>query len=153
MGSRYSAVIQSVAEIIGAGRDTDSMLQSISDLLREDVDEFDWVGFYLTDSEEPETLRLGPFAGEPTEHNRIKFGEGICGRAAVTLKTFIVQDVSREDNYLSCSPEVNAEIVVPIFSDGEFAAELDIDSHQKNAITPAHRELCEKIAELLKDRL
>ncbi|MFO8062146.1 MAG: GAF domain-containing protein [bacterium] len=153
MSNRYSALIQSVTEIIGTAQETDTMLQNICDYLREEVEEFDWAGFYLTDSEEADTLKLGPFAGEPTEHKKIKFGDGICGQAAVTLKTFIIQDVSSEDNYLSCSPEVNAEIVVPIFSNGEFTAELDIDSHQKNAITPAHKKLCEEIAELLRDKL
>src|SRR5699024_11444658 len=76
---------------------------------------------------------------------RIEFREVICGQAAETNKTFVVQDVDEADNYLSCSAQVRAEIVVPIKKDGDFVAELDIDSHNKNSITAEHRTILEDI--------
>lgn len=120
-------------------------LQDICRLLSDEVEEFDWVGFYLVDPDANKELVLGPFVGEDTEHTRISFGEGICGQAAATNETFVVQDVDEADNYLSCSIHVKAEIVVPVKKDGEFVAELDIDSHTKNSLTDDHQKLLEEI--------
>jgi L-methionine (R)-S-oxide reductase len=83
--------------------------------------------------------------GEPTDHTRIPYGTGICGQAAETLETFVVQDVSQADNYLACSVDVKSEIVVPIMKGDTFVGELDIDSHTKDAITPELTTLCEEI--------
>lgn len=126
-----------------------AILQQLCDLLASEVAEFDWVGFYLVNPEAEQELVLGPFNGEPTEHTHIPFGKGICGQSAATNDTFVVQDVDQADNYLSCSTEVKAEIVVPVMKDGTFVAELDIDSHTKNSITPKHRELLEKICDII----
>lgn len=93
-------------------------------------------------------LVLGPFVGEPTEHVRIPYGRGICGQAAESGRTFIVADVTKESNYLACSIAVKSEIVVPILRDGEFVAELDINSHRPKAFSPKDRTMLEKIAAL-----
>lgn len=127
----------------------DEKLQTICQLLSDEVEVFDWVGFYIADPEADRELVLGPFVGEPTEHTRIPFGKGICGQAAETNETFVVQDVSREDNYLACSVEVKAEIVVPIRKNGKFVAELDIDSHTKDSITEDHRAMLEEICDIV----
>jgi GAF domain-containing protein len=103
-------------------------MQVICQLLKDRVPYYDWVGFYLGD-ESTRMLELGPFVGEPTIHVKIPFGSGICGQAAERKEPFMIQDVSEELNYLSCSVHVKAEIVVPIFRDGKIAGELDIDSH------------------------
>lgn len=144
----YQSVISSINEIAGGNLDNERKLQAICDYLKEYVDEFDWVGFYLTDKSEERMLVLGPFAGAPTEHVRIGFGQGICGQAADTKKTFIIQDVSKESNYLSCSIDVQSEIVVPVMRNGEILGELDIDSHKKAPFTDEHRKLLEEVAQI-----
>lgn len=125
----------------------DEKLQRICQLLSNNVEVFDWVGFYIVDPEAEEELVLGPYVGEATDHTRIPFGKGICGQAAETNETFVVQDVSQADNYLSCSIHVKSEIVVPVKKNGEFIAELDIDSHTKDAITEEHRAMLETICD------
>lgn len=127
----------------------DEKLQKICELLRDEVEVFDWVGFYLVDPKADRELVLGPYVGEETDHTRIPFGKGICGQAAETNQTFVVQDVSKEDNYLACSVHVKAEIVVPVKKDGKFVAELDIDSHTKDSMTDGHRRILEEICELI----
>jgi L-methionine (R)-S-oxide reductase len=92
-------------------------------------------------------LLLGPFEGQPTEHVRIAFGVGICGQAAKQRKRFVVQNVSRETNYLSCSENVKAEIVVPIFWNNEIVGELDIDSHLNSPFTKEDELFLERICE------
>ncbi|MBN2731025.1 MAG: GAF domain-containing protein [Balneolaceae bacterium] len=126
-------------------------LQAVSGLLAENVSEFDWVGFYLVDPEAERELVLGPYVGEETDHTRIPFGTGICGQAADSHETFVVQDVSEADNYLACSIHVKSEVVVPIMKEGKFVAELDIDSHTKNAITESHQAMLEEICNIIAD--
>jgi len=92
--------------------DRDEKLETICELLRDGVAHYDWVRFYVV-AESKRDLVLGPFAGEPTEHVRIPFGKGMCGQTAEREETFIVQDVSQETGYLSCSLKVQSEIVVP----------------------------------------
>ncbi|WP_246043143.1 GAF domain-containing protein [Fodinibius saliphilus] len=127
----------------------DEKLGDICKYLANEIEVFDWVGFYLVDPEADEELVLGPYVGEETNHTRIPFGKGICGQAAETNETFVIQDVSKEDNYLACSLEVKAEIVVPVKKDGEFVAELDIDSHTKDSLTEEHRKMLEEVCSII----
>ena len=143
-------LLNNVKEIVKkSGADRDEKLQDICELLSEEYSIFDWVGFYLVDPEADRELVLGPYVGEATDHTRIPFGKGICGQAAETNETFVVQDVNEADNYLACSIHVKAEIVVPIKKDGEFVAELDIDSHTKDSITDEHRVTLEEVCSII----
>jgi len=144
---RIQILTEKIKGIIGEGGS--DRLQRICLLLKEEVEHYDWVGFYLVDREKDRELVLGPFAGEPTEHTNIAFGQGICGQAAETGKLFLVQDVTRETNYLSCSPEVRSEIVLPILRDGEIVGELDIDSHIIHPFTDADSELLEEVCRIV----
>lgn len=138
-------ILENARQIIDGSGSRDEKLQAICELLDENVDVFDWTGFYLADPHEERMLVLGPYVGQATDHTRIPFGTGICGQAAETLDTFVVQDVSQANNYLACSIDVKSEIVVPIMKGGQFVGELDIDSHTLNAISPELRSLCEDI--------
>jgi len=144
-----NAIVKQAKEIIESGEDRNKILQGVAELLDREVPEFDWTGFYLASKSEERMLELGPYVGEETDHVKIPYGTGICGQAAETLDTFVVQDVSKEDNYLACSVDVQSEIVVPIMKNGTFVGELDIDSHTKNAMTKDHKELCERICKEL----
>lgn len=128
------------------GRGPRALLQELCDRLTSSIEGYDWVGFYLVDPGRPDTLVLGPFSGAPTEHVRIPFGSGICGQAAERLEVFTVNDVSTESNYLSCSPDVRSEIVLPIFVDGVLVGELDIDSHTPGLFAELDRAALETIA-------
>ncbi len=132
--------------------DNENILQKVCELLDKHIPYYNWTGFYLMDEEG--MLVLGPYVGEPTEHVRIPVGKGICGQAAETKLTFIVQDVSRETNYLSCSPHVKSEIVVPIFrNDGSVFGEIDIDSHFVAPFDERDKEFLEWIAHQLAVRI
>ena len=146
-----SAILSNAKSIINSDKKREQKLLEICELLDSEVDVFNWTGFYLSDPNEDRMLVLGPYVGEATDHVRIPFGTGICGQAAETLETFVVQDVSKADNYLACSVDVKSEIVVPIMKGDKFIGELDIDSHTKDAITPELKILCEKICIQLSD--
>jgi len=96
---------------------------------------------------------LGPFQGAPTPHTRIPLNEGICGAAASSGETVVVDDVNSDPRYLACSLETKSEIVVPIFAHGKVVGELDIDSHAPAAFRDEDRQLVEHCAYLVGNRL
>lgn len=144
-----SNLLPDVEEIISKHITLNEKLFAICELLEDQVEGFDWVGFYIVDPEVEHQLKLGPFVGESTDHTTIPFGKGICGQVAVSHETFVSQDVSAEDNYISCSHFMQSEIVVPIMKNGSFVAQIDIDSNVKNSISEEKKELLEKICTLL----
>lgn len=146
----FTVLLNKIGEIVAAsGPGRDEKLHAICALLEKHIPHYDWVGFYLVDPARERELVLGPFVGAPTEHTRIAFGQGICGQAADTEMTFVIQDVSQETNYLSCSPHVKSEIVVPIFKDGVVVGEIDIDSHALAPFTKADNAFLEQVAYLV----
>lgn len=147
--SLSSKIIPEVKSILERDLTRDEKLFAVCELLADRVDDFDWVGFYLAAEDEEEILVLGPFVGDPTDHVRIPYGRGICGQVAVSHQTYVSQNVHAEDNYIACSTDVHAEIVVPIMKNGNFIAQLDVDSHRPHSITPEKRALIEEICKLL----
>lgn len=122
----------------------DEKLMKICHLLRDNIDYYDWVGFYFRNGNKEE-LVLGPYAGEPTDHTVIPFGKGICGQVAVSNKNFVVPDVLAQDNYIACSMNVRSEIVVPIFVNGDNIGQIDIDSEVLDAFTDADERFLEYV--------
>jgi len=143
-----------IIHIIGENVNIEETLQVICDYLRSNINYYDWVGFYFKNGDKQE-LKLAQYSGKPTEHIIIPFGKGICGQVALTNKNFVVQDVSEQNNYISCGIAVKSEIVIPIFKNGENIGQIDIDSHQKSPFTKEDEKLlefvCEQVATLTID--
>lgn len=143
---------QNIITIVEGDNSIENKLQSICDFLEAQISYYDWVGFYFKNGDKEE-LKLAQYTGEPTDHIIIPFGKGICGQVAVSNENFIVQDVTDQDNYISCGWKVKSEIVIPIFVKGENIGQIDIDSHTANIFTKKDEELleftCLKVAEKL----
>ncbi len=143
---------QEIDKIFQNKTSKEEILQQICNLLKEKINHYDWVGFYFRNGNKNE-LKLAQFAGKPTEHTVIPFGKGICGQVAVSNENFVVQDVSEQDNYISCGIEVKSEIVVPVFVNGENIGQIDIDSHSKSPFTSEDEKLleyiCSKVATIV----
>ena len=143
---RLSSIIESPSHNV------EEKLQKVCQLLDQEFDYFNWTGFYFRNGDKEE-LVLGPYVGAETDHTVIPFGKGICGQVAVSNETFVVPDVHDQDNYLSCSIDTKAEIVVPIIKNGENIGQIDIDSHTLDPFTTEHREmlewLCDEIAKIM----
>lgn len=128
----------------------DALMKGIVALLHERLTRYNWVGFYMIEREaDRDILVLGPFKGTMTPHTRIPLNQGICGAAASTGKTIVIDDVNSDPRYLACSIETKSEIVVPVFVRGKVAGELDIDSHFLAAFGLEDRKLCEHAAAVL----
>ena len=135
-------------------RTADQLMEGISLLLNKEMLKYNWVGFYMLEAgASPPALVLGRFQGAMTVHTRIGLNQGICGAAASSGKTVVVDDVKKDPRYLACSLETQSEIVVPIFVQGKVAGELDIDSHFLAAFAAEDRELVEYCAQLVGKRL
>lgn len=119
--------------------DVNHRLTEVCTLLEQNVDYYDWVGFYFKNGDKRELI-LKAFAGEPTDHTIIPFGKGICGQVAESNQNFVVEDVSAQDNYIACNIHVKSEIVIPLFLNGENIGQIDIDSHTKNAFSKSDEE-------------
>lgn len=117
-------------------------LTNICQLLKDNVDYYDWVGFYFRNGEKEELI-LGPYVGTPTDHTVIPFGKGICGQVAVSNQNFVVPDVQAQDNYIACSFTVKSEIVVPLFVNGANIGQIDIDSNVLDPFTAADERFLE----------
>ena len=140
------------AIIANSSLSEDEKLLNICKLLETNIEYYNWVGFYFKNGDKNE-LKLGPYVGEPTDHTIIPFGKGICGQVAVSNKNFVVPDVSAQDNYIACSITVKAEIVIPIFVNGENIGQIDIDSNTPDPFTEADERflefVCQKVASIL----
>lgn len=132
----------------------DQLMEAITVLLNKEMLKYNWVGLYMLEAgANPPMLALGHYQGAMTPHTRISLNQGICGAAASSGKTIVVDDVKKDPRYLACSLETKSEIVVPIFVKGKVAGELDIDSHFLAAFGEEDRKLVEYCAALIGKRL
>lgn len=148
---QFPSLLHQVKTYLSSDDNRDEILRKICLLLHNNVETYDWVGFYIADPNKERELYLGSYVGPETDHIRIPFGVGICGQVAESHQTFVVDDVTKQDNYLSCSVNVKSEIVVPIMKNGKFVAQLDIDSNTIAAMDATDQHFLEQICDLLVD--
>ena len=145
--SDYEGALEAVHEILARENEADQVLRQTVELLHDRFEDYSWVGIYLVEEND---LVLGPWKGpEATEHVRIPVGQGVCGAAAATGRTEIVDDVNADERYLACFPSTRSEIVVPIAYEGRVVGEIDIDSDRPAAFTSDDRAFLEQVAQLV----
>jgi L-methionine (R)-S-oxide reductase len=148
--SKAAELLPVLDSLAVSARSPEELMKGIVALFHEKLSRYNWVGFYMMEKEAGrDILVLGPFKGTMTPHTRIPLNQGICGAAASTGQTIIVDDVHADPRYLACSLETKSEIVVPVFAHAKVVGELDIDSHFFAAFGPEDRALCEHAAKLL----
>ena len=145
-GPDEQGIIDRLLEVLEGGSD---IIERTVGILKT-VPHYAWVGIYMLDEDD---LVLRYYVGRPTEHVRIKVGQGICGAAVVDEHTIIVPNVCEDDRYIACSQETQSEIVVPIWSGGQIIGEIDIDSDLPDAFGEDDKRLLERVAVVLGDVL
>ena len=125
---RYLLLIRQIESIIVDEIPHSGNIGNILGLLKSELDLF-WVGLYIRNGQK---LGLGTFQGLPA-CTVIQWGKGVCGTAASTGETQIVDDVSEFPGYIACHAETASEIVIPGFKNGEVAFVLDADSAKKSS--------------------
>jgi len=151
---RIEEIRVELIELAQAAPTAQELMQSMVKLLHERMLKYNWVGFYMLEpGAQPPMLVLGAFEGAMTPHTRIPLNQGICGAAASSGLTVVVDDVNSDPRYLACSLETKSEIVVPVFVHGKVVGELDIDSHFAAAFTLEHQDLVQHCAMLVGKKL
>lgn len=152
--NKIEEVRQEIARLAEAVDTAQDLMQRMVRLLQQRMLKYNWIGFYMLEpGAQPPMLVLGVFEGAMTPHTRIPLNQGICGAAASSGQTVVVDDVSKDPRYLACSLETKSEIVVPVFVHGVVVGELDIDSHFPAAFTPEHQEFVQYCAQLVGKKL
>lgn len=127
---RYDTILSQAIALIEGESNLIANLSNISALLNLELNDINWVGFYLFDEAQDE-LVLGPFQGNPA-CIRIPMGRGVCGTAASNLRVLRIDDVHAFAGHIACDARSNSEIVIPFQIDGKLAGVLDIDSPNFN---------------------
>ncbi len=154
VADKLGEVRNEISDLAQAEPTAQDLMRKMVKLLHDRMLKYNWVGFYMLEpGAKPPMLVLGAFEGAMTPHTRIPLNQGICGAAASSGQTVVVDDVSKDPRYLACSLETKSEIVVPVFKNGKVVGELDIDSHFPAAFTPEHQALVQHCAEVVGKKL
>lgn len=124
-------------------------MERIAHRLHEKMARYNWVGFYLVDSSDANLLLVGPYAGSFTPNARIPLDRGLCGAAARSGQSVVVDDVAKDPRYLAGSSMVVSEMVVPILLKNVLAAELDIESYFPATFARPEQEFVEACARIV----
>ena len=142
----YSETQSQILAVLEGEPNSIARMATVSCLLAQAFpDRFFWTGFYVVDPEKPGELVVGPYQGT-LGCLRIAYGRGVCGAAAATGETQIVEDVHALENHIACDSRSNSEIVVPVFGpDGILIAVFDIDSTEFGAFNEVDKNCLEAI--------
>jgi len=152
--TRLDDVRSEVTALADSSPTAKELMRAMVKVLHDNMLKYNWVGFYLLEpGAQPPMLVLGAFEGAMTPHTRIPLNQGICGAAASSGQTVVVDDVAKDPRYLACSLETKSEIVVPVFAHGKVVGELDIDSHFPAAFTSEHQDFVQHCAMLVGKKL
>ncbi len=141
---KYENLYKQLGSLLEGESDQIANMANMSALIHETFG-FWWTGFYIVKGEQ---LVLGPFQG-PIACTRIQYGKGVCGTSWQRQETIVVPDVHEFPGHIACSSLSRSEIVVPIFSNNDVYAVLDIDSKELATFDDIDKEWLEKIVGLL----
>lgn len=153
MSAKYKELLSRVEQDRASAATAEALMRSISDLLHAEIARFNWVGFYLLSKTELDVLLLGPFTGSFTPLDRVPLHQGLCGAAASSGKSVIVNDVSADPRYLSGSALVKSEMVAPVLVKGNVVAEIDVNSYFSATFGRDEQDLVESCAAAVAKRM
>jgi len=148
--SKHQELLQAFRLFAATAPNATALMTHISQRLHSELARYNWVGFYLVDKADPGMLVVGPYVGSFSPNTHIPITKGLCGAAATTKKTIVVNDVASDPRYFAGSEIVKANMVVPILTaKNELLAELDIESYFANTFTKAEQTFAEEVAQLV----
>lgn len=143
--ARLEEAIPQILSAIDGETDAVAIQATLACLLWETFPQASFCGFYRTIA--PRLLAVGPYQG-PMGCLRIPFERGVCGAAARTGRTQLVEDVTLVPDHIACDDGARSELVVPVFREGEVKAVLDLDSHHFSAFSSREAALLEEFLPL-----
>ncbi|MBJ7485487.1 GAF domain-containing protein [Brevundimonas sp.] len=129
----YAEVEGEILAVLEGEPNRIARMATVASMLADAFDSYFWTGFYVVDPDRVGELVVGPYQGT-LGCLRIPFGRGVCGAAADTGQTQVVEDVHAFPGHIACDSRSASEIVVPVFGpDGGLIAVFDVDSTEKAA--------------------
>ena len=142
---RYAAVAEEIAAVLDGEPNLTARMATVASMLANSFDHYFWTGFYVVDPAKEGELVVGPYQGT-LGCLRIAFGRGVCGTAAATRRTQVVEDVHAFPGHIACDSRSASEIVVPVLdAGGELIAVFDVDSDRKAAFDEVDKAWLERI--------
>jgi L-methionine (R)-S-oxide reductase len=142
---RYAAVAEEIAAVLAGEPNVTARMATVASMLTASFDHFFWTGFYVVDPDKREELVVGPYQGT-LGCLRIAFGRGVCGMAARTRQTQIVEDVEAFPGHIACDSRSRSEIVVPVVdAAGRLIAVFDVDAETAAAFDQTDADWLEGI--------
>ena len=145
----YRDLLAAIDAVTAGEPDGVANMANAASLLWQYLPDLNWAGFYRNVGGE---LVLGPFMGKAA-CIRIPFGKGVCGAAAATLETQLVEDVHAFPGHIACDADSRSELVVPIVQDGVLVAVIDLDSPNPGRFDAEDAAGIAAIAQVLTDRV
>lgn len=145
----HEELLQEFKNFAGNAPTAQAVMELIAKRLHEKMTRYNWVGFYMIDPADANVLVVGAYVGSFTPNARIPLNVGLCGAAASSGQSVVVQDVSKDPRYLAGSNLVKGELVVPIYVDRRLSAVLDVESYFTGAFTPPEQEFVEACATIV----
>ena len=142
--SLYKQLTTDIHHLFQGERDFLANTANLTSLLFHTLPGLNWCGVYLNRSGE---LVLGPFQGKPA-CIRITFGKGVCGTAADTNQSVVVQDVHKFPGHIACDPDSRSEIVIPLLKENQLIGVLDLDSPQTANFDQQDQEALESLVDI-----
>ena len=141
----YARVAEEIEAVLDGEPNLVARMATVAAMLAATFEHYFWTGFYVVDPDRPDELVVGPYQGT-LGCLRIAFGRGVCGTAAATGQTQIVEDVNAIPNHIACDARSQSEIVVPVRdADGKLIAVFDVDSERLAAFDALDAQWLERI--------
>ncbi len=144
--SKYDDLLKEFGYFSQSARTIDALMEQIAQRLHATMTRYNWVGFYIADTSRPGQLVLGPHEGSFEPHESVSLDKGLCGTAAATGKTVVLNNVADDPSYKTGSSLVKSEIVVPVLVKGQLYAEIDINSYFTNTFAREDQDFVEACA-------
>ena len=141
----YDDLVSAATALVDGEPDAVANMANVAALLWQFLPDVNWTGFYRMVEDE---LVLGPFVGKPA-CIRIPVGQGVCGAAAKTGQTQLVEDVHAFPGHIACDGDTQSELVVPVLRDGAVIAVIDLDSPSPARFDEDDRAGIERLAEAI----
>ncbi len=143
--ARYAEVAEEIAAVLDGEPNRTARMATVASMLASSFAHFFWAGFYVVDPDKPQELVVGPYQGT-LGCLRIAFGRGVCGAAAASGRTQIVDDVLAFPDHIACDARSRSEIVTPVFGpDGALIAVFDVDATEPSAFDQVDADGLERI--------
>ncbi len=146
--SKHESLLQDLESYARTAPTAATLMQHISDRLHEEMGRYNWVGFYLMEAPDFQALLVGPYAGSFQPTPRIPLDQGLCGAAATTGKSVVVNNVAADPRYLG-SDMVKSNMVTPIFAKNRVVAEICIESYFLDTFNSAEQSFVASCAALV----